>query len=605
MKNQSSLIMRLIIALCLAVSLGGIPENTVQAATYTFNISIPPPPDSVDINPGDKICLDAAGKCSLRAALQESNAGNGIDIYIIQLSSGVHQLSSSNPNLNIDKSVTINNDTGALAMIKGYNETGTININNYFAGSHVRINNVTLSDFSTAITHKQLNFTCTNCTIQYNKRGISVEGGTATIRSSLVTENEGSHCPGANISGGELYTYTSAFTHNNTTSTLETDRGGAVCNKNGNLYLLESSSIAYNGATSTNARKNGGGLYHSSPLVTSITDSSIFENEGVLGGGIYAINGTLYIRSASEIYNNHAAIDGGGAYFSNAIVNIEEDSEISTNTAAGYGGGIFAAGDVRINRGIISGNQALFGGGIYHQDAYLTIDNSVIKNNTSVSTMTGGGGGLYVESSFNLYITNTTISGNQAKFHGGGAYLAIGYVDLSNVTVTNNTCDSDLNSPTALGGGVYVGGTTQFYARNSILAANTDPTGTINEPDIAGILRSQGYNLIGACGSTCGITSITTGNMRGTPGSPIDPLLEPLTMYDVPPFFTYYHPLRETSPAVHAGDPAGCKDSTGATLVLDQLGQARSQYGRCDMGAAESPYSPPPIYYVFLPLLKR
>ena len=39
--------------------------------------------------------------------------------------------------------------------------------------------------------------------------------------------------------------------------------------------------------------------------------------------------------------------------------------------------------------------------------------------------------------------------------------------------------------------------------------------------------------------------------------------------------------------AIDAGDPAGCKDITGALLATDQRGSARPKGGRCDRGAYE------------------
>ena len=150
----------------------------VQAETRTFDISSPALVDANDVNPGDKQCVDTNGKYSLRAALQEVNANlTSADIFIINLSAGGHQLSIS-PDLNINRSVTINNNTGVLSMIRGMSKTGTINLNNTVAGSNVIMNNVTISDFDTAITHKQGQFQCNNCTIQYKKRGILVAGNT-------------------------------------------------------------------------------------------------------------------------------------------------------------------------------------------------------------------------------------------------------------------------------------------------------------------------------------------------------------------------------------------------------------------------------------------
>ncbi len=46
-----------------------------------------------------------------------------------------------------------------------------------------------------------------------------------------------------------------------------------------------------------------------------------------------------------------------------------------------------------------------------------------------------------------------------------------------------------------------------------------------------------------------------------------------------------YYALRSVSPAIEAGDPAGCTDAAGAPLSIDIRGVART--GRCDIGAYE------------------
>src|SRR5262249_46089980 len=62
---------------------------------------------------------------------------------------------------------------------------------------------------------------------------------------------------------------------------------------------------------------------------------------------------------------------------------------------------------------------------------------------------------------------------------------------------------------------------------------------------------------------------------------------------------TQTHALLPGSPAIDAGDPAGCTDASGAALLNDQRGQERTQDGdgngtaTCDIGA----YEPPAIVY--------
>ena len=59
---------------------------------------------------------------------------------------------------------------------------------------------------------------------------------------------------------------------------------------------------------------------------------------------------------------------------------------------------------------------------------------------------------------------------------------------------------------------------------------------------------------------------------------------------------TLTHALDTGSPALDSGDPTGCKDTNGATLVYDQRGTgfARVVGASCDKGALESPTVTPP-----------
>ena len=52
---------------------------------------------------------------------------------------------------------------------------------------------------------------------------------------------------------------------------------------------------------------------------------------------------------------------------------------------------------------------------------------------------------------------------------------------------------------------------------------------------------------------------------------------------------TFVHPLLQDSPALDAGDPAGCYDVDGSFLVTDQVGQSRQAGPSCDIGSYERP----------------
>lgn len=165
-------------------------------------------------------------------------------------------------------------------------------------------------------------------------------------------------------------------------------------------------------------------------------------------------------------------------------------------------------------------------------------------------------------------------------------------MEIANCTITNNTADLDGNND-GDGGGIanpsvsIYSGTVKM--KNSILAGNND--GSIGTfawylPDLTGSLESGGYNLIGVNnGGT--ITGDTTGNLvSADPNSPIDPVLDTLKKDG---YQTATHALLPGSPAINAGNPAGCTDWNNDAIVVDQRGEPRPQSVICDMGAYEAP----------------
>ncbi|HXQ23057.1 MAG TPA: choice-of-anchor Q domain-containing protein, partial [Candidatus Acidoferrales bacterium] len=126
------------------------------------------------------------------------------------------------------------------------------------------------------------------------------------------------------------------------------------------------------------------------------------------------------------------------------------------------------------------------------------------------------------------------------------------------------------------GGGIINFSSGTVTVNNSIVAANT----AANGPDCCGMLTSQGYNLIEA-GGDCALAGDLTGNVTGQ-----DPGLGPLRDNGGP---TQTQALLPGSPAIDAGNPAGCTDADGSVLTTDQRRAPRSRAGdsRCDIGAYE------------------
>ena len=273
----------------------------------------------------------------------------------------------------------------------------------------------------------------------------------------------------------------------------------------------------------------------------------------VAGGGIYNVDGDLTFYKVS-ITNNRTSQSGGGIYSVADSTMWLIDTRVSNNLASQSGGGILTNRSIlKLDNSAVSNNRALNGGGIYSNEASVTVN-------------------------------NTTLNGNQARNSGGGIFAKTLLVQLYNATVADNRADSDGNGAGTGGGIATTSGSASTLARNTLLGGNVRGTGT-TASNCAGTLQSDGYNLIQVL-SGCTIVGTTTGDKIG-----VNPLLRPLADNGG---YSLTRALQGDSPAVDAGNPAGCRDSQGHEFPGgDQRHYSRTVDGnydgtsRCDIGAYE------------------
>jgi len=190
--------------------------------------------------------------------------------------------------------------------------------------------------------------------------------------------------------------------------------------------------------------------------ITTIFSNTIMNNIGSHGGGIY-LNYCAYSEiSNNNIYNNSSLTSGGGGIsinYSNAIIN---NNCIIGNTSTGVGGGISCnESSCNISENIISENSAgIAGGGIYISDYYendIIINKSIISGNSVISeTIECTGGGISIDYSYFILITNNLIIKNTCVSYGGGIHFNESPIIpvIKNNTIYGNFADSS-------GGGIY------------------------------------------------------------------------------------------------------------------------------------------------------
>ncbi|MEM8997019.1 MAG: choice-of-anchor Q domain-containing protein, partial [Acidobacteriota bacterium] len=273
---------------------------------------------------------------------------------------------------------------------------------------------------------------------------------------------------------------------------------------------------------------------------TELRESLVFDNTSAFGGGVYLFNNNKLVLLRSEVSDNTASSDGGGVFGAGVIL---VESTVSDNTAGRDGAGLFIQED----------------------------DGPVGST-----------------------IINSTVAFNEAERHGGGLYLDFsGTLELFNVTVGFNVADRDGDNA-GDGGGLFVDAGT-VRPRHSIFGGNLDGSpGGVSAPDCSGPVESAGRNLFSSIDfAVCQTSGAFASDFVGSLGSPLDPGLEPCLENVGEGVFSTLA-LLDDSPAVDAGDPAGCLSVGGSTLEGDQLGNRRIWDGpdpddiaRCDLGAVE------------------
>ncbi len=474
----------------------GLASAAPEHVSFTVTTTM----DATDLNPGDGVCQTSFGNgiCSLRAAIQESNALEGENEII--LLSGNYNLTIRNTqedlarsgDLDITDDLTIMGTDATSTIIDSQllfddrvfhitNEEATVLI------SKVTIRNGTMPSANGGGIHNRGILTLDETTISnnetdnqggaiYNLGELTLNGstvrnnrtndkdgdgggiyndGTATLNDSLVDYNTTDNCffcHGGGIYNNDTMSINRSIINENHAS----DSGGGIYNV-GTLEIKDQSIINNNKVDSrgagifnvgtltihdsgidwNSANSSGGGIYNSGSL--ELVGTSVHENMAFSrGGGIYNEDTVELLRSI--VRDNTATSRGGGIY--NDKTFLVEKSQIYNNTTANRGGGVFNENTFTINNSVVHNNSGAEGGGFYN-NSLLTIERSTIEQNR----VSFNGGGIY--NTDLLRLSTSTISDNNAK-NGSGIYLQSGTTSGTNSTISSNIASES-------GGGIYLG----------------------------------------------------------------------------------------------------------------------------------------------------
>jgi hypothetical protein len=391
--------------------------------------------------------------------------------------------------------------------------------------------------------------------------------------------------------------------------------GGAISN-NGTL-IVEDSTIQ-----NSNATASGGAIVSYGPL--TITNSTLSGNSAANAGAIYPrfpAATTMIINSSLRNNRATSTVDGwGGAIlpWDGANVTIQ-GGEIVKNTAR-LGGGIhnrFANSTVILGNVLVNGNTAtvgsitfgINGGGIYNINGTAHINNTTFTGNNA----SWSGGGIYNEGT--AIVTNSAFSGNTAVADGGGLSNA-GLATVQGAVFSSNAADFGsgvgnsgivtIQNATFSGNSVSERGvmynTGNATIQNATFSDNIDNTGQASASTILQSspqplklknvvlkLGASGF-LFGNCEANSGDAPITSEGFNLSDDKSCapyftnagdknntDPKLGPLANNGGS---TMTHLPQPGSPLIDAGQ---CSPD----IAVDQRGVARPQGAACDIGAVE------------------
>ncbi len=375
--------------LLFTLTISSSPAAAQAAPTKTYRFTVNTTNDTHDAHLGDGQCADKNGQCSLRAAIEESDAlplGSNIKITVPQ---GTYALKLGTLVLTDQRGITIHGAGETTTIIKGKGTSGILRIS-----------------------------------------------GQASTALSQLTISGGRTRYGGGIFNSGMLTVSDSTISGNIASSNSNGRGGGIYNRG--TLTLSNSTISGNKANGI-AGSAGGGIYNETNATLTVSDSTITGNKAAQhGGGIsngdYNTNGGTVSVSNSTISNNSGYYDSGG-FYNNGRLSVS-NSTINNNTASDYGGdggGIYNdhGGTVSVSKSTISNNLAYGGDGGALGGGIFNYGITNVKNST-LSTNTAGvfGGGIYNDGGVSL--SNSTLSGN---WSGEGEGAAI-YIDFGSVSAT-------------------------------------------------------------------------------------------------------------------------------------------------------------------------
>jgi CSLREA domain-containing protein len=540
--------------------------KTVVLANPAAHFVVDSTVDAVDSRTGDGVCRTIAGQCTLRAAVQESNAlagPNSIDVPAGTYSLAIpprNENGADTGDLDITGSLAITGsgagstfiDAGSPPAGAPPDEHGLDRLFEVAAdGGTVGFSGMTLSDGYAA---------------EYGGAIANNSTAAVTVSSSSLTGNVAGKAGGAidNHLEGAVDVNDSTLSGN-----FAYESGSALNNNRGGTLSLTNSTVSGNTAAAIGldpALRGAGAIANSAELdaigIITVTESRISENHsggaesGAAisnnGGGRVDVEETTFLKNHSEVdggaifngagevtvtgstFAENVAKNGGAVYNSvkDGRVTVSESS-FSLNAASAHGGAIASGGTgtlTVVNSTFSKNSSGDAGGAVLNEDkSSATIENTSFTENSAAGegggmhansagevAITGGaftlnkalaGGAFSIEGGGQVTIDGTSVGSNRAVEQGGGILVASGAVRMVNIDVVGNIADAELEG----GGGIAYAGDKLVSLGESATIQNSRIRDNKAKGEGGGI-DSRGDGPLGIT------TTAITGNVAGAGG---------------------------------------------------------------------------------------
>ena len=486
------------------ISFAVLHATTAAAQSGGRTFTVTSPVDASDMSIGDGHCrsFGTGSPCTLRAAIEESNALPGIDT--INIEAGVYELEI--PTVNEDSDSSGDFDIRDSVVIDGAGATGlgaTI-VDGGFPpeGSPIEQRGM---DRLFEIHPTALNVTFRELTIREgfsDDAGAGIQNwspGRVRVEDARFIDNLASSS-GGGINQAEPSEYTCPLCLpllmpggrleivRTTLSGNAAGSGGAAVNNAGSgTVLIEDSDVSDNPG-----KMIPDPLFVDDPLdpfdrPDLIPAPGVYEpsQPAIDNQASFDVVGTVHIVR-SKVEDNYATHDGAGVSNSGHGILTIEDSEFRRNSTEGDGGAIYSTGGtLTIDDTIVASNKAHGGGGIYSDGASnaiglrsrVTITDTQVSGNDALpfpeplppdpaNIAEASGGGMVLDGEAQMTLSDVNVSGNFAG-DGGGGFAAEGLVSLvaTRLTVTNNKAHGE-------GGGIYSDTGRPVVIRDSLVKGN-------------------------------------------------------------------------------------------------------------------------------------